>query len=283
MGKVKIIETVRDGLQGLEALIPTSKKVEYINALLKVGFDAIDVGSFVSEKAIPQMADTAEVIRGLDLSNSKSKLMVLVANKKGAEQAADFDSVDQIIYPFSVSETFFKKNINADFKKAERQMDEIINVCQKNGKEVIIYLSMAFGNPYQDSWNMEIIHYWVEKLIEKGVQIIPLSDITGESTPEKINAVFSSLIPNYPQVEFGFHLHTKKEGWYEKVDAAYQSGCRRFDSVLGGLGGCPMTGYELLSNLDTADLLFYLEKNKIETKILKDHFEKGKNFVRQLF
>lgn len=283
MSEIKIIETVRDGLQGLKALIPIAKKIEYINALLKIGFDAIDLGSFVSEKAVPQMADTAEVIQGLNLAVKKSKLMILVANKKAAEKAAGFDVIDQIIYPFSISETFLKKNINADFIKAEKHLDEIINVCNKHNKEAVAYLAMAFGNPYKDPWNIEIIHHWVEKLIAKDVRIIPLSDITGESNPEKIKTVFSSLISEYPKVEFGFHLHTNKNGWYEKIDAAFNAGCRRFDSVIGGMGGCPMTGYELLSNLDTSDLLFYLEKNKIETGINKIQFENAKKLNNKLF
>ncbi len=283
MNEIKIIETVRDGLQGIEATIPTEKKIKYINSLLKVGFDAIDVGSFVSSKSIPQMADTAEVIQGLDLSDYHSKLMVLVANKKGAEKAVDFNLIDQIIYPFSISETFLKKNINADFIQAEKHLDDVINICERHKKEAVVYLAMAFGNPYQDLWNLEIIHLWVEKLIEKGVRIIPLSDITGESNPEKIKAVYTSLTSKYPKVEFGFHLHTNKDGWYEKVDAAYKSGCKRFDSVIGGLGGCPMTGYELLSNLDTTDLFSYLEKNSIDTRINKTQFEVCKNLHTHLF
>ena len=257
---VKIIESVRDGLQGLNTRIPTSKKIDYINALLKVGFDAIDIGSLVSPKAIPQMADTLEVISKLDLSGTTTKRMVLVANKKGAEQAAGIDKIDQLIYPFSISSTFLQKNINADFVKAEKNMDDIIEICHSNHKEPIIYLAMAFGNPYGNLWNLELIHEWVEKIIRKGVKTIPLSDITGESNPQKIKEVYSSLIVEFPKVEFGFHLHAKPDDWYEKLDAAYQAGCRRFDSVLGGLGGCPMTGYELLSNLDTMNLIDYLDE-----------------------
>lgn len=280
---IKIIETVRDGFQGLKPFIPTSKKVEYINALLKVGFDAIDVGSFVSEKAVPQMADTAEVIQGLDLSENKSKLMVLVANRKGAEKAASFNQIDQIIYPFSISPTFLQKNLNTNFINSEGNIDDIIEICNYKNKEAIIYLAMAFGNPYGDTWNLDIIHEWVEKLILKKVKIIPLSDITGESNPEKIKTVYSSLIPKYPQIEFGFHLHTKPDDCYEKVEAAYESGCRRFDSVLGGLGGCPMTGYELLSNLDTNNLLSYLDKNKIDTKINRKPLDICNNLIKNLF
>lgn len=280
---IKIIETVRDGFQGLKPFIPTQKKVEYINALLKVGFDAIDVGSFVSERVVPQMADTADVIKGLDVSATNSKLMVLVANKEGALKAANIDKIDQVIYPFSISPTFLQKNINADFQKSEAIMDDIINICEKNNKEPIIYLAMAFGNPYGDEWSIDIIHEWVEKLIRKGVKTIPLSDITGESTPEKIKQVYSSLIPLYPSIEFGFHLHSKPDDWHEKIEAAYESGCRRFDTVLGGLGGCPMTGYELLSNLDTANFLSYLNKQNIETKINREQLKKCSTLIKNLF
>lgn len=280
---IKIIETARDGFQGLKPFIPTAKKIEYINALLKVGFDAIDVGSFVSEKAVPQMADTAEVIRRLDLSDTKSKIMVLVGNKKGAITAAGFEQIDQLIYPFSISETFLKKNINADFRKSENNLDEIVNICNKHHKELVVYLTMGFGNPYGDPWNLEIIHQWIERLIVKGVKIIPLSDITGESTPQKIKDVYTSIIPAYPEIEFGFHLHSSKDTWFEKVDAAYHSGVKRFDTVLGGLGGCPMTGYELLSNLNTNNLYSYFEDKNIETQINKDQFELCSNLINNLF
>lgn len=280
---IKIIETVRDGFQGLKTFIPTPKKVEYMNALLKVGFDAIDVGSFVSERVVPQMADTADVIKGLDVSATNSKLMVLVANKEGALKAANIDKIDQVIYPFSISPTFLQKNINADFQKSEAIMDDIINICEKNNKEPIIYLAMAFGNPYGDEWSIDIIHEWVEKLIRKGVKTIPLSDITGESTPEKIKQVYSSLIPLYPSIEFGFHLHSKPDDWHEKIEASYDSGCRRFDTVLGGLGGCPMTAYELLSNLDTANFLSYLNKQNIETKINREQLKECNTLIKNLF
>lgn len=280
---IKIIETVRDGFQGLKTFIPTPKKVEYMNALLKVGFDSIDVGSFVSERVVPQMADTADVIKGLDVSATNSKLMVLVANKEGALKAANFDEIDQVIYPFSISPTFLQKNINADFQKSEAIMDDIINICEKNNKEPIIYLAMAFGNPYGDEWSIDIIHEWVEKLIRKGVKTIPLSDITGESTPEKIKQVYSSLIPLYPSIEFGFHLHSKPDDCYEKIEASYESGCRRFDTVLGGMGGCPMTGYELLSNLDTANFLSYLNKQNIETKINREQLKECNTLIKNLF
>lgn len=280
---IKIIETARDGFQGLKPFIPTAKKIEYINALLKVGFDAIDVGSFVSEKAVPQMADTAEVIRNLDLSCTLSKIMVLVGNEKGAKTAAGFEQVNQLIYPFSISETFLKKNINVNFQKVENDLDHIVNLCNKHNKELVVYLTMGFGNPYGDPWNLEIIHHFIERLIVKGVKIIPLSDITGESTSQNIKEVYTSIIPTYPDIEFGFHLHSSKNTWFEKVDAAYNSGVERFDTVIGGIGGCPMTGYELLSNLNTSNLYSYLMDKNIETQINKDQFEFCSNLINNLF
>lgn len=279
---IKIIETVRDGFQGIGTMIPTPKKIEYINILLKAGFEAVDLGSFVSKSSIPQMADTADVINGLDLSESQSKLMVLVANRKGAEQALEFKQIDQLIYPFSVSETFLKKNINANFGKAENQIDEILNVCLKSHKELIVYLSMAFGNPYSDPWSLDIIHEWIRKLADKGIRIIPLSDITGESTPKNIQEVFSSIIPAYPNIEFGFHLHANPNEWQPKIDAAYQSGCRRFDSVMGGLGGCPMTGYELLANVDTNALLPYFNDIGLKTCVNENNLLKAKMILKKL-
>lgn len=264
---VRIIETIRDGLQGLDQLVSLEKKVEYANAILKVGFDAVDIGSFVSPKAVPQMADTGELIRRLDFSDSKSKLMALVANKKGAEIGVEYDELDYLIYPFTISETFLKKNINANFNESEATIDDILNICDKKNKKVVIYISMAFGNPYGDQWNVEILLKWIEKLAQKNIREISISDTIGLSTVENITEIYRTVIPNYPAIEFGFHLHTKPKEWYDRIDAAYQSGCRWFDSVMGGLGGCPMTGYELLSNTDTQELHSYFTKNNIENNL----------------
>lgn len=270
---VKLIESPRDGFQGLEKMIPTKEKIKYINALLNVGFDIVDIGAFVSPKAVPQMADSDEVIRGLDLSNSNSELMIIAANLKGVQKATTYETIDFIGFPFSISPTFLKKNINLEFEKADALMNEMIEVAAKKHKEMMIYISMGFGNPYGDEWSLELIHYWVERLVKKGQKIIPISDITGESNPEMIAEVYASLIRSYPAVDFGLHLHTETTDWYEKVNAAYTAGCRRFESVLGGMGGCPMTGYELLSNLKTENLLSYLkeksEPNNIDENQLK--------------
>jgi hydroxymethylglutaryl-CoA lyase len=279
---VRIIETIRDGLQGLNQFVSLEKKVEYTNAILKVGFDAVDIGSFVSPKTVPQMADTGELIRKLDLSKTSSKLMALVANKKGAEIGAKYDELDYLIYPFTISETFLKKNINADFNKSEATIDDILNICIKRNKKVVIYISMAFGNPYGDKWSVDTLLKWVEKLAQKGISEISISDIIGLSSVENITKIYSAVISKYPAIEFGFHLHTKPNEWYEKVDAAYQSGCRWFDSVMGGLGGCPMTGYELLLNLDTRNLDSYLTKNNIATNLDKEMLKKASQLTHGL-
>ncbi len=267
---LKIIETPRDGIQGIKDLIPTKNKIAYINNLLKVGFDTVEVGSFVSRKAIPQLKDTDEVLKKIDLSDSHSKVMILVANKDGTEEAVKYDSVDHISFPFSVSETFLKKNIKKDLNAGFEEVEKILEISLSKGKELVVYLSMGFGNPYGDDWNLEIVEYWAGKLYDLGLRTIPLSDITGESTPEKIDAVYRSLIKAYPTAEFGFHLHATETEWHAKIDAAYQAGCRRFDTVIGGLGGCPMTGKEMLMNLDTLSLIQYLDEIEVSSKLDKE-------------
>lgn len=279
---MKIIETPRDGMQGIRDFIPTDLKIDYINSLLKVGFDTVEVGSFVSADTIPQLSDTAEVLKSLDLSKTMSKLMVLAANIKGAKTAAEFKNIDFLLYPFSASESFLKRNINSNFDKSKKNIEEFQNICSKNNKELIVYIAMGFGNPYGDKWHPEIICEWVDYLSKLEIGIIPLSDITGESTPEKTADVYSLLNNEFPDVEFGFHLHTDKESWKEKVDAAYKNGCRRFDTVIGGMGGCPMTGYELLANLDTFDLLDYCTENNIETKLDKFKLEEAKSIALKI-
>lgn len=279
---LKIIESPRDGIQGLKNFIPTKIKSDYINSILKIGFDEVDIGSFVSEKAIPQLIDTAEVINLLDLIQTRSKLLVLVANKKGGKEASEFDEINSLIFPFSVSPTFLKRNINSDFYNSIKTIDELRNICEKRKKNLIVYIAMGFGNPYGDAWNIDIIFEWVEKLIDFGITTIPFSDILGNSTPSRILEVFSSVIKEFPKIEFGFHLHTKPNDWNEKVESAYNSGCRRFDTVIGGLGGCPMAGKELLGNLDTLNFINFLNQKKIAHKInttaLKDSIEKSKKY-----
>lgn len=256
---VKIIETPRDAMQGIKEFIPTEKKAAFINALLQVGFDTLDFGSFVSPKAIPQMADTVSVIEKLDLENTKTKLLAIIGNKRGAETASQFPQIKYLGYPYSISETFLKVNINSNFEKAYRDVSEMQNICQRNQQELVVYISNAFGNVYQDAWSPEIVHEHVRKLHNIGVKIIPLSDTSGVGQEESISSAFKAVISEFPQIEFGAHLHTHIGNWKINVNAAFEAGCRRFDTVMNGLGGCPMTAKKLVGNLPTMDFLRYLE------------------------
>ena len=258
--RLKVIECPRDAMQGLHDFVPTARKVAYIQALLAVGFDTLDVGSFVSPKAIPQMADTAEVLRGLDLSGTRTRLLTIVANVRGARDAVATEAVDDLGYPFSVSETFQLRNTNADIEESLARLTEIHRLCQDHGKGLVVYLSMGFGNPYGDPWNVGVVARWVERLAALGLRTLQLSDTIGVSTPQSIEYLYSELIPAYPEVEIGAHLHTTPTTWYEKVDAAYRSGCRRFDGALRGYGGCPMAADDLTGNMPTENLLSYLTR-----------------------
>ncbi len=262
-----ITESPRDAMQSLHDYIPAQIKADYINRLLQVGFDCIDVGSFVSEKAIPQLKDTSEVLRLLDLSATRSKIMVLIANEKGIETAMNFEEISWLAFPFSASPTFLKLNINADVKQALNLTELARNRCESHKKSLKVYLTMAFGNPYEDRFDADIVLEAVAKLSAMGIRYITLSDITGVATPELIASIYKQLLADFPAVEFALHLHTTHETNYEKLDAAYTNGCRSFDTVLNGMGGCPMTGYELVSNLNTLDLMKYLNRNKIKTEI----------------
>ena len=265
---VKIIECPRDAMQGISQFIPTQKKIEYINSLLKVGFDTIDFGSFVSPRAIPQLKDTADVLEKIEFVNTKTKLLAIVANTIGGEIASRFDKITFLGFPFSISPTFLRKNINSTIAKSIVTVNKLLNICEKHHKILVVYISMAFGNPYGDKWNAEIVEEWVDILNKLGVKIIALSDTTGDSTPESISTIFTDVVPNYPNIEFGFHLHTTLSTWHNKVDAAYRAGCRRFDTVLNGMGGCPMSGKELVANLKTSNLFEYLKsKNNLPESI----------------
>lgn len=272
---IKIIEAPRDAMQGIGEFIPTKQKARLINNLLKVGFDTIDFGSFVSPRAIPQLKDTAEVISLLDMSNTSTKLMAIVGNVKGGEIAAAFDEVTYIGFPFSFSETFLKKNINTTLEGAIKTVDGLQNVCLKNNKKLLVYLSMAFGTPYDEPWHIELVIKWAKFLEDRGIEVIALSDIIASATPKMISDVFSVLSKEITRVETGLHLHTLAHNWYDKVDAAYKNGCRRFDGVINGVGGCPMTGYELVGNLDTRWLIDYFDKNKIPVIINRSAFEEA--------
>ena len=254
---VKIIECPRDAMQGIREFIPTDQKVKFIQSLLRVGFDTIDFGSFVSPKAIPQMVDTAEVLNQLDLSATKSKLLAIVANTRGAHDASKHEQIGYLGFPFSISENFQMRNTHKTIAQSVIVLEEILNIADRNNKKVVAYLSMGFGNPYGDPWDVNIVASWTEHLSKMGVKILSLSDTIGSSTPATIEYLFSSLIPSYPNVEFGAHLHTTPSSWFEKVDAAYKSGCKRFDGAIQGFGGCPMAKDELTGNMPTEKLLSY--------------------------
>lgn len=260
--QVKIIECPRDAMQGIKDFIPTKQKVQYIQSLLRVGFDTIDFGSFVSPKAIPQMVDTAEVLSQLDLSKTTSKLLAIVANERGAEDASKHKDIDYLGYPFSISENFQMRNTHKTIAQSVITLEHILNTANKSGKEVVVYISMGFGNPYGDPWNVEIVGEWTERLSKMGVKIVSLSDTIGSSNPESIRYLFSNLIPQYPNIEFGAHIHTTTNSWFEKIDAAYKAGCIRFDGAIQGFGGCPMAKDELTGNMPTEKLLSYFTSQK---------------------
>ncbi|MCF8272847.1 MAG: hydroxymethylglutaryl-CoA lyase [Flavobacteriaceae bacterium] len=261
--KIKIIECPRDAMQGIKNFIPTKRKVQYIQSLLRVGFDTIDVGSFVSPKAIPQMSDTAEVLSQLDLSKTISKLLAIVANERGAEDASKLEQINYLGYPFSISENFQMRNTHKTIAQSVFTLESILNIADKSNKQVVVYISMGFGNPYGDPWNVDIVGKWTEKLNKMGVKIVSLSDTIGSSNAENIQYLFLNLIPLYPNIEFGAHLHTTPNSWFEKIDAAYNSGCKRFDGAIQGFGGCPMAKDELTGNMPTEKLLSYFTSKKL--------------------
>jgi hydroxymethylglutaryl-CoA lyase len=282
---IKIIETPRDAFQGIKTFIPTENKIRIINLLLKAGFDTVEAGSFVSEKAIPQMVDSAEVLRGLDNAGSHARIMVLVGNKHRALDAIqhlkfqkgpriqpstfnlqpsnDPPDIDDILYPFSISPSFLKRNLNSDLDRAKGTILDLMEICDHHKKRLIVYLTMAFGNPYGDKWDPGIVEEWAGFLYELGHRVIPLSDILGDVAPERITQVYSRLLKSFPEVEFGIHMHARPGEEYDKIDAAWKAGVRRFDTVTGGFGGCPMADDHLVGNLDTFALIGYCDKNGI--------------------
>jgi len=275
MPTIKLIECPRDAMQGISEIIFTEKKVDYINALLKVGFDTIDFGSFVSPKAIPQMADTAEVLSQLKLDKTRSKLLAIIANSRGAEDAIQYDEITYLGFPFSVSETFQKRNTNAGIGESMDRVDVIQNLCVKHNKELVIYISMGFGNPYGDLWNVEIVSKWVSKLAAMDIRIIALADTVGMAQPDDISYLFKNLIPEYPQIEFGAHFHSTPSDWKKKIDAAYQNGCSRFDAAIKGYGGCPMANDELVGNMATEKLVDYFNNENAEIDIDKQALQEA--------
>jgi hydroxymethylglutaryl-CoA lyase len=283
MEKIKIIECPRDAMQGIKPFIPTERKVDYIQALLRVGFDTIDFGSFVSPKAIPQMVDTAAVLAQLDLSQTTSKLLAIIANTQGAELASVHAAIQYLGFPFSISENFQMRNTHKTIAESLVTLQEILNIADKSCKEVVTYISMGFGNPYGDQWNVEIVGEWTEKLANMGVKILSLSDTIGSSTPEVIDYLFSNLIPKYPTIEFGAHLHTTPDKWHEKIDAAYKAGCRRYDGAIQGFGGCPMAKDDLTGNMPTEKMLSYFTQQKANTNTSPMSFESAYNVASRLF
>lgn len=261
--KLKLIECPRDAMQGWPHFIPTEKKIAYINALLQVGFDTIDFGSFVSHKAIPQMADTGEVVKKVKIQNSKTKLLAIVANERGAADAVVFDEISYLGFPFSVSETFQQRNTHSGILESLGRVEEIQNLCIKNKKELVVYISMGFGNPYGDIYNQEIVFDWVKKLVAMDITIISLADTVGLAKAEQVYEVTKHLIDAFPQTEIGVHLHSTAFNWKEKVDAALHAGSLRFDGALKGIGGCPMADDELVGNMDSELMIPYFEEKKM--------------------
>ena len=281
---MKLIECPRDAMQGLPIFIPTNNKIKYLNQLLKVGFDTIDIGSFVSKRQIPQLADTAEVLNNINIDNSISKLLVIVGNNRGAVEASKFDQISYIGFPFSISETFQKKNINASVQDSLKTLEKIQNLCIQKNKKLVTYFSMAFGNPYGDEWSIYIVAHWVEKLLNDfGINILSLSDTIGTSSPDSINWLFSKLIKEFPKVEFGAHLHSNLNTCIDKLNAAYLSGCRRFDGSLLGIGGCPMAKDELVGNMPSEVIIEYFQKSSENININKSELDNSIRIANEIF
>ena len=281
--ELQLIECPRDAMQGIHPFIPTEKKIDYLNALLRVGFDTLDFGSFVSPKAIPQMRDTHEVVKALDLSKTKTKLLAIVANLRGGEEAFQYPEIDQIGFPFSISETFQLRNTNKTIAESFENVKALQELATAKNRELVIYISMGFGNPYGEPWNTEIVEHWVDKMAALGIKTISLSDTIGTSNPESITYIFNNLIPRYADITFGAHLHTTARTWREKVDAAYNAGCRRFDGAIKGYGGCPLAQDALCGNMATENLLSFAADKKLVTGVNTLAFESAYNQAIRTF
>lgn len=280
---IKLVECPRDAMQGVHQFIKTETKAEYLNLLLQVGFDTLDFGSFVSPKAIPQMRDTADVLSRLLLDETETDLLAIVANKRGAVDAASFEQIKFLGYPFSISETFQRRNTNATINESLERVMQIQEICLRANKQLVVYISMGFGNPYGDPWNVEIVQKWVDYLADMEVHILSLSDTIGCATPESISYLFSNVVPEYPEVEFGAHMHTQPHNWEEKVKAAYESGCYRFDGALKGYGGCPMAKDDLTGNMPTEKVISYFDKIGINTGIDQKLLKEALNMIPDVF
>jgi hydroxymethylglutaryl-CoA lyase len=283
MSSIKLVECPRDAMQGLHNFVPTALKAQYINLLLKVGFDTLDFGSFVSAKAIPQMRDTAELVKLLDLSDTKTKLLAIIANERGAKDACEFEEINYLGFPFSVSETFQHRNTNSSIEESLIRVEVIQNLCEQNNKQLVVYLSMGFGNPYGDDWNLEILNKWTKALIEKGVKILSIADTTGVSTVEKIHEIYPYLLKQYPQIEWGMHLHSTPESSFYKIEAAFEAGCTRMDSAIKGFGGCPMAADDLTGNLATENILTYIKQKNHAVSINESAWNEAFLFSSNIF
>jgi hydroxymethylglutaryl-CoA lyase len=280
---IKLIECPRDAMQGWKTFIPTEKKIEYINSLLKVGFDTIDFGSFVSPKAIPQMADTSKVISNLELGIGNTKLLAIVANIRGAEEACVYDQISYLGFPFSVSETFQLRNTNSSIEQSLGRVEEIQNLCIKTDKQLVVYLSMGFGNPYGDRYSEEIVFEWVNKLVAMDIGIISLADTVGVATPEQVYDLTEYLVDSLPSIEIGVHLHSTPENWKEKLEAAVKAGCKRFDGALKGIGGCPMADDELVGNMNSELMIDYFEENSMLLGLNKEALTESLRIAGEIF
>lgn len=280
---VKLIECPRDAMQGIHDFIPTDIKAAYINLLLQVGFDTIDFGSFVSPKAIPQLRDTREVLAKLDLSATSSQLLAIVANLRGVQDAVSFEQINSLGFPFSISETFQQRNTNTTILQSMDTVKQMLELCDKNGKTAVVYLSMGFGNPYGDPWNVEILEHWAARLVDNGVKVLSLSDTTGVSSTEKIKAILPALVSRFSTTEIGLHLHSTPSTRMEKIAAAYECGCTRFDSALKGFGGCPMAADDLTGNLATEDLIGYLGTKGVSLNLNMDKWQEALAYSSRVF
>ncbi len=280
---IKLIECPRDAMQGWTKFIPTEKKIAYINSLLKVGFDTIDFGSFVSPKAIPQMADTSEVVKSLELGVGSSKLLAIVANMRGAEEASIFDEITYLGFPFSVSETFQQRNTNSSIEQSLERVEEIQNLCIKTGKQLVVYMSMGFGNPYGDRYSEEIVFEWVNQLVALDIGIISLADTVGIATAEQVYDMTEYLVDSLPGIEIGVHLHSTPDNREEKLEAAVRAGCKRFDGALKGIGGCPMADDELVGNMNSERMVEYFEKNNLLAGLNKDALAESLRIAGEIF
>ena len=283
MSSIKIVECPRDAMQGIKQWIPSEIKLDYLQSVLSVGFDVVDFGSFVSKRAIPQMSDSAYIIDQLDLSNTTSKLLAIVANERGAFEACSHSSLSYLGFPFSISEIFQMRNTNKSINESFEELKRIKIITDKNNKKLVVYLSMGFGNPYGEPWNYEIVEKWIDKLSDLKIQVISLSDTIGTAVPDDIFNIFSNIIPRYTQVEFGAHFHTRPDDWFKKIDSAFRAGCKRFDGAIQGFGGCPMAKDELTGNLPTEKLISYFNTLNKKTSINSLNFESCYNHALRLF